>query len=288
MDSATLETTRRVLRLRLLNLVNVQACYLAREDESLLIVHTWMNTVIHLRVLTAPIKLGTLKKYLKEATEVGIGSVFMLSRALMPEHNHRVAVPEWLMALHALTQERVYTIRLDGDAVRLGQLHFEPVGSTGEYAAKYGPAPNLDKMRFFRTSIKAKVIKGDWQIVDFGSEAFWRDPHRPSVHQPQYHRPDPSEYAERAWKSWSGTTWDAPPLQDAHDPRVPRQDAVMLAYACLNVRSDATQDEVRAAYRKLAMAYHPDTSALPQEEAAHKFRELNAAYEAIQRARNWT
>lgn len=289
MDSVALEAVRRALRLRFLALMSVQACYLSREDESLLAVHTWMNMVIHVRVLTAPTKLGTIKKHLKDATDVGIGTVFLLNRAMLPEHNHRVSVPEWLMGLHALTQERVYTLTWDGTQVTVGQLHFEPVGSTGEYAAKYGPTVSLDKMRYFRTSIKPKVMKGDWHIVDFGSEAFWKDPYRPSVHQPQYHRPDPSEFSERAWKSWSGTTWDAPPLQDGFDPRQPRasQDALTVAYAQLKVERGATQDEVRAAYRKLALAYHPDTSTLPAEEAAEKFRDLNAAYALIQKVQKW-
>lgn len=291
MDSGALETVRRALRLRLLAMVSVQSCLLSREDETLLLVHTWMNILFHVHILTAPVKTNAIKKVLKDATESGIGTVFLINRAILPEHNHRVSVPEWLHTLQALTQDRVYTIRMEGEQVRVGQLHFEPVGSTGEHVAKYGPPVNLDKMRFFRNTVKERVIKGDWQVVDFGGDAFWRDPHRPSVHQPQYHRPDPKEYSEKAWKSWSGTQWDQPPLQDAYDPRLPisaRQDTLRLAYDSLKVTYEATQDEVRAAYRKMAMAYHPDTSSLPKDEAERLFRELNAAYEMIQKARNWT
>ncbi|MCU0476635.1 MAG: J domain-containing protein [Anaerolineae bacterium] len=288
MDGATVEAARLALRVRLLGLVNVQACYLSREDAGQLIVQTWMNTTFYVRLVPAAVKPSAIKKVLKDATDVGIGTVFMVSRALLPDHNTRFSPPEWLMALHALTQERVYSLRLEAGEVTVGQVHFEPLGSTGEYGVKYGSPVNLDRMRFFRASVKPKVMKGDWQIVDFGSEAFWRDPHRPNPHQTNYYRPDPSEYSERAWKSWSGTTWDAPPLQDGYDPRQPRvaQDGVAVAYAVLKVEREASLDEVRAAYRKLAMAYHPDTSTLPKEEAAQKFRELNAAYEIIQKVRS--
>lgn len=287
MDSGALEAARRAVRLRLLAMVSVQSCLLSREDESLLLVHTWMNVLIHVRLLTAPVKTHVIKKIMKDGTDSGIGTVFLLNRGMLPEHDSRVSVPEWLQALHALTQDRVYSFRLDGESVRVGQLHFEPIGSTGDYAAKYGPPVNLDKMRFFRHSVKLRALKGDWQVVDFGAEAFWRDPHRPNVHQPQYHRPDPKEYSERAWKSWSGTSWDAPPLQDAYDPRVlVRQDALAMAYASLKITHEASHDEVRAAYRKMALAYHPDTSTLPKEEAERLFRELNAAYEMIQKSRN--
>ncbi len=288
MDSGALESVRRVLRLRLLAMVSVQSCFLSREDETLLLTHTWMNVLFHVRILTTPIKTGAIKKFLKDSTDSGIGTVFLIDRALMPEHDTRISVPEWLHALHALTQDRVYTVRLDGEQVRLGQLHFEPIGATGEHVAKYGPLVNLDRMRYFRANIKHQVMKGDWLVVDFGGESFWRDPHRPSVHQPQYHRPNPSEYSEKAWKSWSGTTWDSPPLQDSYDPRQPsRQDVLSGAYACLKIPRDATHDEVRAAYHKMALAYHPDTSSLPKDEAEQLFRELNAAYEVIQKARNW-
>lgn len=287
MDNGALDTIRRALRVRLLAMVSVQSCLLSREDDALLVVHTWMNVIIHVRLINTPLKTGVIKKYLKDATDAGIGTVFLLSRALLPDHDHRVSVPEWLLSLHALTQDRVYSIRLDGDQVRLGQLHFEPIGSTGEYAAKYGPPLSLDKVRFFRHSVTFKPLKGDWQVADFGAETFWRDPHRANVHQPNYHRPDPKEYSERAWKSWSSTAWDAPPLQDAFDPRASsRHDTLALAYEALKITRDATHDEIRAAYRKMALAYHPDTSTLPKEEAERLFRELNAAYEVIQKARN--
>ncbi len=287
MDTGALESARRALRLRLLAMVSVQSCFLSREDETVLLTQTWMNVLFHVRILTAPMKTHIIRKLLKDATDSGIGTVFLINRAIMPEHDTRVSVPEWLYALHTLTQDRVYTVRLEGEQVRVGQLHFEPIGSTGEYVAKYGPSVNLDRMRYFRANIKPKVMKGDWQVVDFGGEAFWRDPHRSTVHQPQYQRPDPSDYSEKAWKSWSGTTWDAPPLQDGYDPRQsPRQDVLTGAYDRLKVARDATHEEVRAAYRKMALAYHPDTSSLPKDQAEQLFRDLNAAYEIIQKARN--
>ena len=55
-------------------------------------------------------------------------------------------------------------------------------------------------------------------------------------------------------------------------------------YAVLNIPTNATQDEVTAAYRKLAQMYHPDKVAglAPeyQEIAQRKMKDINAAYAA--------
>ena len=48
-------------------------------------------------------------------------------------------------------------------------------------------------------------------------------------------------------------------------------------FAVLGVNSSATEDEIKAAYRKLAKKYHPDLN--PGDKAAEqKMREVNEAY----------
>ena len=51
-------------------------------------------------------------------------------------------------------------------------------------------------------------------------------------------------------------------------------------YAVLGVSRDATEDEIKSAYRKLAKQYHPDLHP-GDEECARKMNEINAAYDAI-------
>lgn len=62
------------------------------------------------------------------------------------------------------------------------------------------------------------------------------------------------------------------------------------AYKVLGVAPTATDDEIKAAYRKLALKNHPDRVASLGEDvrkaAEKKFQEINAAMETVKKARN--
>jgi len=61
------------------------------------------------------------------------------------------------------------------------------------------------------------------------------------------------------------------------------------AYRILEVTPDATEEELKKAYRKMALKYHPDRVAHlgedVQKSANAKFQELNSAYEQIKKER---
>lgn len=61
------------------------------------------------------------------------------------------------------------------------------------------------------------------------------------------------------------------------------------AYTILEVPADASDEEVKKAYRRMALKYHPDRVAQLGEEvqkaAQEKFRKVQEAYERIQRQR---
>src|SRR5438270_9847891 len=52
------------------------------------------------------------------------------------------------------------------------------------------------------------------------------------------------------------------------------------SYQVLGVKRDASEKEIRAAYRKLARKHHPDVN--PGDKAAEaRFKEINSAYEVL-------
>ena len=53
-------------------------------------------------------------------------------------------------------------------------------------------------------------------------------------------------------------------------------------YAILGVARDASADDIKAAYRKLARKYHPDVS--KERDAEEKFKEVSEAYETLRDA----
>ena len=61
-------------------------------------------------------------------------------------------------------------------------------------------------------------------------------------------------------------------------------------YKVLEIEQTATDDEVKKAYRKMAVKFHPDKVAHLgeeyQEQAKGKFQKVNQAYEELKKIRN--
>lgn len=66
-------------------------------------------------------------------------------------------------------------------------------------------------------------------------------------------------------------------------------DNLEAAYAALEISPEASDEEVKKAYRKMAVKYHPDKVAYLgddlKNQANEKFQQLNAAYDKIKKSR---
>ncbi|MDR1762208.1 MAG: TerB family tellurite resistance protein [Bacteroidales bacterium] len=72
--------------------------------------------------------------------------------------------------------------------------------------------------------------------------------------------------------------------------RISTTDDIENAYTVLEISEDATDDEVKKAYKKMAVKYHPDKVSHLGEEvqksATEKFKKVNEAYEKIKKQRD--
>ncbi|MGN0233952.1 MAG: J domain-containing protein [Bacteroidaceae bacterium] len=80
-----------------------------------------------------------------------------------------------------------------------------------------------------------------------------------------FYRPKVHFYYERR-------TYDDQPQSDVQSGAVPG--TVLSAYHTLGISPDASDDEVRQAYRRMAMKYHPDRVAMQDEEVRSRAERL--------------
>ena len=52
-------------------------------------------------------------------------------------------------------------------------------------------------------------------------------------------------------------------------------------YEVLGIKKDATEEQIRKAYKKLALRWHPDKNPDHKKEAEEKFKEINEAYSVL-------
>ena len=81
---------------------------------------------------------------------------------------------------------------------------------------------------------------------------------------------------------------DGAQSQSGHYQQTPARDgSLQQAYAALGLKTDASEHEIKRAYRKLISQYHPDklvSQGLPEEMmemSKRRVREINAAYDRI-------
>jgi len=290
---------------------SVRSCILNREG--LLIAHTWGGGIIHVHFLDALPKLRAIRLELAEATRVGIGTLYLLDAALLPADGARAAPDGTLIGLHALYKDKLYTYRAADDvnephAPKIGQVHFKSFGRSDEYETWYGPDIEIRALPCYRVWVKSPpALKGEWQIANFGSEAFWKDADytagRDQVRRKNFH--DRTYTTDQVFRqhSWTNSTYTNIPggmpggipadmgggsasNGAENESSANRRPASPLDhhYARLGLKSDASGDDVKAAFRRLARELHPDVSKLPMQEAKAKFQQVYEAYKALRDA----
>ena len=267
-------------------LVAIDSVRSAKVQGDHIDIQTWSGVVIYAYILDEPTKARTIKRIVQENTRVGIGTLFIVSAAIVPDDGAQVEPDEGLLALHALFKDKLYTYRIEDDTPKIGQVHFKARGELRE--VWYGPDLTIRHLPSFRIWINTpQSIKGNWMIANFGTDAFWkqadytigRDAFREHLQHRAEDRANFRFWTKPGWNSASGAnggSGSAPPTSSS-----PPETELDRSYRQLGLPSGASDDEVKAAFRRLAREYHPDVSDLPKAEAETLFNKVYEAYAFI-------
>jgi hypothetical protein len=291
------ETFRKWLKPQVDQLVTVQAStYSERAD---LVIQLWSGVKIHVHLIQSVPKPRNLKRTLQDATGAGIGTIFVVAAGLLPPVGQRLELPEWMQSIHELTSDRIYAYALDQNANPvIFQVHFEPVNGVNKVETTYGPMIKIERIRFFKTSVRSRTVRGDWLVADFVNPAFWKThAYREAKARSDNARRNQRTYnTNKDWFEWSAyQTWSGNYEEHgrgSHDRHQSTNGALKayldICYERLGVENDADHQTVKRAFRKLALQLHPDVSNLPKAEAESRFKALTEAYEYIKTARRWS
>ncbi len=274
-------TTQRWLWRQVKLLPAVRTAFAPPNDKPDLIVRTWVGMSVKVYFLEGEPNLRALKRLLQQNTRMYTASMLIAHHALMPADKARLVPDEWMQVLHELNSERIYTFVPGEEAIR--QVHFDYMPDGVEREAWHGGEVTLEKLRVLDVSVLARPVRGQYKVADFGPNPYWRQSDQRAERLRTRYRRGPQDFT---WKRYDagggpgGATDES--LKRAHMGELERSLDV------LGLELDATREEVKAAFRRLAREYHPDVSELEHEEAVARFREVNLAYETIKTKKNWS
>eukprot|EP00931_Biecheleriopsis_adriatica_P073246 TRINITY_DN47576_c0_g1_i1.p1 TRINITY_DN47576_c0_g1~~TRINITY_DN47576_c0_g1_i1.p1 ORF type:complete len:430 (-),score=85.50 TRINITY_DN47576_c0_g1_i1:66-1355(-) len=124
---------------------------------------------------------------------------------------------------------------------------------------------------------KLRLLKRAWEVEDANR--------RKRIEELQAERAAAAAHAERAPPSIFRQPLPPPaqPPTPLDDPICPPAEAKPLPefYRVLGLQTDATFDEVKKAYRKEALRWHPDKNRKNPEEAAERFKKITEAFDTL-------
>lgn len=227
-----------------------------------LVVYTWMGAVLYVYLLEKEPRVRELRGILRENSRTGIGTLFMVKLALLPPAGKGIAMSDWQDGLRGLSDSWIYGYSPEQDIV---QVHFQPTPIAEQFDCLHLPNFVIEHVSVRRREVNSS-LKGDWFLGDIASPAFKRRINYERIHQ-RFHY----------------TTRTAP--REVSPAPV---DTLLRYYEMLGLERNASEKEVKSAFRRLAMNIHPDVSSLPRAEAERRIKELIEAYEFIKEYHGWS
>lgn len=246
-----------------------------KNHQADIVVSTWMGARLYIYIVRKAFKVRDVKNILRENSRSGIGSLFFVDKKLLPDGDDIINLQDWWEALLLLNGDFLYTYFVEDNEVRITQAHFTPQNTKDDFRIWYLPEFAIEKVTVRRKEITKGNIKGRWHIGDIAS--------------PDYKRRMNDERTNQRFHYRTKYTQDIPHNRKNGNGRTPYTRDVQLDryYDLIGVEKGASEKEIKAAFRQMALKVHPDVSALPRQEANERIKQLNQAYDYIKEYHGW-
>lgn len=247
-----------------------------KSHQADVVVATWMGARLYVYIIQQNPKVRDIKNILRDNSRSGIGSIFIVDKRLLPESNKVVTLNDWTQAFYTLNDGFIYTYYIQDDELKITQAHFTPSNSKDAYRVWYLPEFNIEKVTVRRKEINSGNVKGKWYLGDIASPDYKRRMNDERVNQRYHYRTKYTQEIPHNRRNSNGSTGYT------NDSRLEQY------YQMIGVEKGASEKEIKAAFRQMALRVHPDVSALPRQEANERIKQLNEAYEYIKGYHGWT
>jgi len=235
------------------------------EHQADLVVRTWMGSCCYVYLIHSPPKARDLRGTLKHNSRSGVGTLFVVRRDLLPENDATVRINDWQEVLLTLYDRWIYSYILGDEGLSLAQVNFTPAAIEQQYTCWTLPEFGIENVSVRKREYN-NGLRGTYFVGDISSPAYKRRVNAERVHQRFHYR---TRYTSQL------------PDRRAND------DQLMKYYQLIGVDRNASERDVKAAFRRMALQIHPDVSALPRVEAEQRIKALNEAYEFIKNYHGW-
>lgn len=236
------------------------------NDDRYIFVRTSANENVVIYFVDAPLSNNAIKQALRDNTMRGIFSLFVLDINLLPRHEEVTTLHPFAQTIQTLFHGKVYAYGFENEVLTVFpvQLRTEE-GTSARKMAIYGTSvmPVELTCGHVETSFP---LQGFWGTVNFKTQVEYETPKVNNQHY-SYSR---GEHIKDKRKT----------DQDAFD-RLQRGGVRKEHYALLGLAVNATEMQVKSAYRRLARRFHPDLNGSP--EAKVRMQEINLAYKELMR-----
>ncbi|MGJ3240766.1 MAG: J domain-containing protein [Anaerolineae bacterium] len=245
-----------------------------KPNQADIVVSTWMGARLYVYLLDQIPKVRDLKNLLRDNSRSGIGTLFIVDRVLLPDPDAPIKLHDHWDALQSLNDQFIYTYYTENDEVQITQAHFTPINGKDAFRMWYLPEFTIDKVTVRRKDIATGKLKGRWHLGDIAS--------------PDYKRHVNDQRANQRFHYQTKYTQDIPNSNPPKGHGNGRDMRLEHYYRLIGVGQDASEKEIKTAFRQMALKVHPDVSALPRQEANERIKQLNEAYEYIKAYHGWS